>query len=252
MNNINKIHKDLQRWVIKDDINNISSIKHPEFELFDISKYTSDEINELYLKQNELLENYITLGSFKDYIMSIPDRSRVWKFHNFTNIKSNQKRKDYWNIDDKEYWNFLRFLWIEYSNDVKRIGHIWTDLLRSKRTNKEYFMNEEERTFFENLPNEIVVYRGYMGRKYTSNLDDPFSKCFGPDETIDGMGYSYSLSKEIGLKYYKKYEKFNSIDSGYQNSLFEGNVSKKDVLGYINEKKEEEIITIPEFGFYGW
>jgi hypothetical protein len=248
MNTNYNLHIDLQRWVIKDDKNNISSIKHPEFELYDVSKYSSDEINELYLKQKELLENYITLGRFKDYIMSIPVRSRVWKFHYFTNIKSNQNRKDYWNINDIEYWKFLRILWLDNSKNISQLSHIWYELLRSKRLEREFFMNQDERTFFQNLPNQFVVYRGYMGRKYISDLDNPFSKCFGPDEIIDGMGYSYTLSKEIGLKYYKKYEKYNSIKSDYQNCLFEGIISKEEVLGYINEKNEEEIIIIPRIG----
>jgi hypothetical protein len=244
------LDKDLQKFVVTDD-NNLTSICHYEFELSDISKYTSEEINDLFNKQKIYLNSLIKEFKFKEYILSIPKQYRVNSFLNHTQYP-NRKRESLWNIEDKEYWELLRFLWLSFSYNVYEIRDTWWFLFRSERTNREYFMKEVERIYLNNLPNEFTVYRGYVGsiNLHEHNSKNLFSRSISPSETLQGVGYSFSLSKDIGMKYLHEYDKFNGSDK--QSKLYEGVIHKNEVLAYVNEKEENEILLLPSVSsFYG-
>jgi hypothetical protein len=243
-----RLEKDLQRFVVT-DVNNITSIYHYEFELRDISKYTSDEINELFYKQKIYLDSLIKQFKFKEYILSIPKAYCVNSFLNHTQDPK-RKRESLWNIEYKEYWKLLRFLWLTYNDNIYEIRDTWWFLFRSERSSREYFMKEEERVYLNNLPNEFTVYRGYVGSINLRELDSKslFSRRMSPFETLQGVGYSFSLSKDIGMKYFHEYEKYNSGDR--LSMLYEGIISKNEVLAYVNENEENEILLLPSVSNY--
>ena len=252
---IKKINKDLLGHISTNG-EGITSIYHYEFELSDISKVSSEEINELYSKQRLLLDRYIENGQYRDYIMAIPKSARINAFLRFTE-KPEIKRQKLWNISDKEYWEFLKFLWTEYSENVFKNRDTWWFLFRANRKNREFFMNEAERIFLDKLPNKFTIYRGYSKPKPTDKLKPENLKWWNLKDTFSRMGFSYTLSKEVGVTYFKKYEVYNRENPPdtnyykYENELFEGEVSKERVLFYNDTKQEKEIIIVDEFSEYG-
>lgn len=241
----------------------IYSILIYEFELNDISKFSSSSINEKYISHVKELKKLLENSNYKTYLDSIPKRYRVYKFIEFTRkpkkgslLYHYRNGNELWVLDDKKYWEFVRFLWTEYSENVFIGRQYWFELFTSNRNNKEFFMNEGERLFLENLPDEFEVFRGYSRSKPTEKMN-PENLKFWNNQWFGDMGYSYSLSKEIGLKYSEKYKIYNKefSDSDYyknENDLFEGVVKKSDVLFYYNGKNEEEIIIVKEHGHYSF
>ena len=125
----------------------------------------------------------------------------------------------------------------------------WVKTSSLTQEQKEFFMNEEEREYFNKLPNEFVVYRGFVDRISTIkkvSLSPDINWDLLKRNTLCSIGFSYTLSKEVGYKYvekYKKYNKENKIENFIiQSDLFETIVTKEEVFGFINEKKEQEIL----------
>jgi hypothetical protein len=239
----------------------IYSIKTLEFELDDILKYTSSSINDGYVSHLKNLKYLLKCSDFKGYLDSIPGDSKVYNFLEFTRkpkrgtlLYNYRNGRELWELEDKKYWEFVRFLWKECSENVFSIRHLWLELFTCDRENKQYFMNSEERTFLENLPEEFEVYRGYSNSKPTEKMKPENLKFWGFNWFGD-MGFSYTLSREVGMKYSDKYKIYNRefSDTDYykmENDLYQGLVKKSDVLFYFNGNNEEEIIIVKKHGRY--
>jgi hypothetical protein len=80
-------------------------------------------------------------------------------------------------------------------------------------------MNSSENKFFDKLPNEITIYRGYHINK-------------------NEKGYSYTLDKNIAENFSLRF----SDKDLYVPNIKEILVKKEDVFAYINGRKEKEII----------
>jgi hypothetical protein len=241
--------------------NVIYSIKILEFELIDIAKYSPTSINEKYVSHLNNLKELLENSNYKEYINSIPSYSRVYKFVEFTRKPKKgtlsfhyKNGRELWELDDKNYWEFVRYLWKEYSDNVFSKRHIWYEIFGCERNNRNYFMTHEERLYLDSLPDEIEIYRGYLRDKPTDKME-PENLKWWEFQSLGDMGYSYTLSKEVGIKYSEKYKKYNRDIPGInyyrvENELFHGSVLKSDVLFYFNGKNEEEIILVEEGGKY--
>jgi len=101
-------------------------------------------------------------------------------------------------------------------------------------------MNKEETSYFNNLPNQVKVYRGVQGDDYSSDHNNDWGRKITIDELdTEQIGYSWTTDKEkgewFGNRYYQK---------GF---LFEGIVDKRYILCYWNGRKEHEVIIDPIF-----
>lgn len=250
----------------------IYSVKTLEYELDDISKLTPSKINENYVSHLKKLKSLLEGYNFEDYINTIPLDNRDYKFYEFTRIPPKGSLLDYrrkgkvlWELDDKEYWSFLRKLWnnsngINFSN-----GFNFYESVKKRKTGNEFFMTYDERIEFEKLPEEITIYRGYVDRfnpkeiSHSIQEENEFSKKWKEiykNSIIrieENGGFSYTLSKTIGLKYVEKYKQYNRIDEyGYicESKLFEITIPKKFVLGLLNHNQEQEIVIILDYLSY--
>ncbi len=247
------INSELLNRVYKNEKGKLS-ILHKYFELEDVLEYSYQEINEKFSSQIENQNKWIENKEYEKYLLSIPKSYRLYVFRENTEFpqKGNinlMKGKDKWRLDDKKYWELLRFLWLENSEKIRPSRNEWYRLFSCNRENKEFFMNEEEREYFNILPNEFVVYRGFVDRISTIkkvSLSPDINWDLLKRNTLSSIGFSYTLSKEVGYKYvekYKKYNKENKIENFIiQSDLFETIVTKEEVFGFINEKKEQEIL----------
>jgi hypothetical protein len=123
-------------------------LKHSLFEIPKLTDYTISEINEMYNQIKSKSEELINEGKFREYLMSLPKYSRLGFFESI--IKKPTINVNFWDIEDREYWEFLRLLWIENTDEIFGHRDTWYRLFSSSRGQKECFMNESERCFLFN------------------------------------------------------------------------------------------------------
>lgn len=120
-------------------------------------------------------------------------------------------------MTDREYWDNLGSIWSD-SENIWQYKAIITALLLSKRGDREHFMDEREREFLENLPEEFIIYRGHQG--------------------INRSGYSWTLS-------YWRARWFAQRFDPKKNGVVQAIVNKKDIIGVLLGRGEYEIVTLP-------
>lgn len=120
-------------------------------------------------------------------------------------------------MTDKEYWENLASIWID-SEGPGVNKRVWMDLFNSPRTGREFLMDEEERKFYQGLPDVITVYRG----------------CNKKDKT----GMSWTLSKDTAKWFSKRLLQ--------QGEVYEAQINKADVYAYFNSRHEQEILLNPK------
>lgn len=105
--------------------------------------------------------------------------------------------------------------------------------LNDERPEKEHLMDEEEREFFNNLPDEVTIYRGCTKKEIKSGnfriswtLDKKIAEFFAFEYNNLAIGHSLDKNKSL-------YE------------VIEKTVSKKDLLCYFGGRNEAEVLYIP-------
>jgi len=118
-------------------------------------------------------------------------------------------------VEDKIKAELLSDTWTLIEQPSVNMKH-WVKLFKYFKKRKELLMTEEELEFFNNLPEEITIYRG--------------------SEYIKGI--SWTLSKEKAEWFAKRFE--------INGKVFEKTVNKSDCLCYLNHREEQEIIYIKD------
>jgi hypothetical protein len=105
--------------------------------------------------------------------------------------------------------------------------------LNDTRPEKEHLMDEEERIFFNNLPDEVTIYRGCTKKEIKSGK----------------FRISWTLNKKIAEFFAFEYINLShEISLDKDKSLYdvvEKTVSKKDLLCYFGGREEAEVLYIP-------
>lgn len=120
-------------------------------------------------------------------------------------------------MSDKDYWDNLGSIWSD-SENIWQYKHIVAMLLLSSRDDKEHFMDDKEREFLANLPEEFIIYRGHQG--------------------VNRSGYSWTLS-------YWRARWFAQRFDHKKNGVVKAIVNKKDIIGVLLGRGEYEIVTHP-------
>jgi hypothetical protein len=131
--------------------------------------------------------------------------------------------KIYKYVDDKTYWMLLGYC---YTNSYLAFDEkfILKLLFTSKRQHKEYLMNEEERNQYDLLPNEVTIYRGCSVKEIESG----------------DFRLSWTLNKDVAIFFANEYRSNKHLIC----DVVELVVKKESLLGYFNERQEEEVIYI--------
>ena len=123
---------------------------------------------------------------------------------------------EWWTPDlDEDYWNQVARVWID-SENIYQNKYSWRSLLTEQYSNPNLMMNEEEKIFFESLPDEITIFRGGM----------------------DDKGFSWTLDKDRACWFANRWNQDQEV--------FEKTINKSDALAYLNGRNESEIIYVPE------
>ena len=167
-----------------------------------IDVFNSRELNK-YLNK---LENYIDNCKTPLQIFNLINQPyKIYYFY----MNSN-------NLNKKDYNDILKNIWIntEFPNADKNISV--NNLLKLfKKSDTKFLMSEEERTFFNSLPDKVKIYRG----------------------THDANNYralSWTNDYETALWFAKRFH-----SDGY---ILQAIVDKKDIIAFFNDRNEHELI----------
>ena len=196
---------ELKSSIIDEGVFNRKSIQHP-LVIGDLGMMPNSYYNKQLIRKKERLMEFENNNEFESYLFLIEKPFRV-KF--FSDLVKQNKIKKF----SKKYWRILSSLWTD-SENIFQNKELWDDLLKDK-TNSHFFMSKKDLEYFNSLPNEFMVYRGYV---HWEN------------------GYSYSLDRERAVWFAERF--------GQNGLVKERLVKKEDVFAYINSRKENEIIVL--------
>ncbi|MDE5539353.1 MAG: hypothetical protein K2J20_02580 [Bacilli bacterium] len=177
--------------------------------------------NPVYLDENKQLkkietqedEDYIRndlrniIDKMKDYLSFIPlvNKPYLPLFFKYTN--------EY--VSDKDFAEFLKTMWIyvEFPNNDANVSK--SDWLKYfKRVDKNLIMSKEELEVYNNLPNEVEIYRGVGSHNNYKALS----------WTLD-----YEKAKWFSTRFSK-------------GKVYKGTIDKKYIFAYFNDRDESEVV----------
>lgn len=162
-------------------------------------------INRRYVEKKKCFEEKI---AEEDWWGAIWIYERPYRIELFLSFKDQ--------LLDAEYWEMLRWLWVD-SENIWKNRKTWVDLLASHRSGS--FMDEEDLETFKGLPEKLVIYRGFMPRKNKNGL-------------------SWTLSEG-------KAQWFADRFAGWRGEVASRRIKRSEVFAYIDSRDEEEIIVLP-------
>ena len=167
-------------------------LRHPL--IFSVPYFEGQDemLNKYFEQKKEQLSKALIKEDYSSYVFL---HERPYRFMAFMRI-------GYKITDTKKYWELLGEIWTD-SENIWQYKKEWKKYLSVKYPNKEYFMSEEDREAFKNLPDKLIVYRGYEVGK-------------------NKEGFSYTLDKNKAEWFSKRFNKSGAIQ--------ELEIDKKDVL----------------------
>ena len=196
---------ELKASIIDYGLFNKKIIQHP-LVIGDIGMMPNSYYNSQLIRKQERLKEFEKDKEFESYLFLIEKPFRV-KF--FSELVKQNKIKKF----SKKYWRILSSIWTD-SENIFQNKELWDDLLKDK-TNSHYFMNKKDLEYYNSLPNEFIVYRGYI---HWEN------------------GYSYTLDKDKAIWFADRF--------GQKGIVKERLVRKEDIFAYTNSREEKEIIIL--------
>lgn len=135
-------------------------------------------------------------------------------------------------MSDEVYWKTIAHCYTS-----SNLGHSENDIieqyLNSPRPNRHFLMDEDERKFLADLPEEITIYRGCSKKEINSNE----------------IRYSWTLDRKVAEFFAFEYVNiglnlsFNKVKSDFD--VVEKTINKSEVIAYFNCREESEIIYYP-------
>lgn len=214
--NLEKVKEILKTFVnIEPTLVNEMLVSHPFLKI----KYVLDENKEMVdvFAKKEYFENfkkvmYRNIDKAPDVYMIFIHITKPYKLTCFKYICEF--------LDDKDYGQLLKDCWTmeEYTS---RNPNITKKEMVSlfKKAKKEYMMDEDELKVFQNLPDEVTIYRGVRDRKWQKEL-------------------SWTLDYEQAEWFATRFESKEQI-------VYEVTLPKKEIITYINDRDEQEVIIDP-------
>jgi hypothetical protein len=196
------LHEDLRPYVEVGSY--FPMIKHPLIFSIPYLEQMNPLVNMQYKQKKELVKKALKQKDYDSYIWL---HERPFRLNAFTDIKHKLK--------SKQYWSILSDIWRD-SENIWQNKPIWLYLFLLEIPNREYFMSLEDRAAFNNLPNEIIVYRGY-------------------DEN-NKSGYSYTLDRKKAEWFARRFDKNGKV--------LKRKVKKEDIFAYTNQRGENEVIIL--------
>ena len=142
------------------------------------------------------------------------------RFPTFLKINSQLKGENYWFALRTSYIN---------SDNLFRFSKMIKKCFLKNEPQRESLMLPEEMEYYNNLPNQITIYRGMTE-------DELNQKAFG---------CSWTLKKEVAEYFAYTYSR-NFDTSNINKVVHELTINKNEVIAFFNEREEFEIIYIKD------
>ena len=200
-----ELHQDLVPFLDTKNSKMFPTLRHPLV----YSIPYSPAMNALLNKRYEVLSEQVKkLLKEKNYFSYIFQHERPYRFQALLDVITL--------LDDKEYWDLVSDVWVDSENIWQNLK-AWKKILKQRKETKHFFMDEDDKKDFDNLPDKLIVYRGYT---------------IGKNE----KGLSYTTDENKAKWIAKRFSKSGAVTSRY--------IDKKDVFAYTNRRCENEIILL--------
>ena len=204
LNKKEDLHKDLAEYVEQGSM--FPMLRHPLIFCVPYSEQMNAITNKRYEEKKKKSKEFLDEGLFTAYVWL---HERPYRIHAFLEVKDS--------LSDIDYWETLSNIWTD-SENIHQNQSTWKELLESDRKESHRFMSDEDREFFNSLPEEFTVYRGCI-------------------EDLNEDGFSYTTEKHQAEWFSKRFSKTGG-------KVIERTIKKEDVFAYTNSRGENEIIII--------
>ncbi len=135
-------------------------------------------------------------------------------------------------MSDEVYWKTIAHCYV-----ISNLGHSENDIityyLNTPRPNRYFLMDEDERKFLADLPDEITIYRGCSKKEIKSKK----------------LRFSWTLDKKVAEFF--AYEHINGLSKSFEKvksdfDVIEKTINKSEVIAYFNSRNESEILYFPK------
>jgi hypothetical protein len=182
-------------------------LKHPLVFSVPYNECFNAMLNAQYIAKKEMLHTCLEKKDWHQYIFLYERPYRCFAFR--------QIMKKLTNV---EYWDLLGSIWSD-SENIWQNYSLLKRFLNSKRSGKENFMDDDERKMLADLPNEIRVYRGHMGKNQ--------------------RGLSWSFSSHAAGWFGQRFAQKNG-------GVVTGLVSKDKIKAVLLGRNEYEVVVDPK------
>ena len=204
MKNPPELHEDLKPHLHLSD-NGFQILQHPLVYSVPYNKAMNLHLNESYVCKTKYIEECMETEEFNGYVFSHERPYRIEAFMDIENL-----------LPDKDFWELLANVYTDSENTWQYQNNL-TELMQYDLEDTEFFMSNEERDFFNNLPETLTVYRGYIEENTKFNM-------------------SWTLSEKVATWF------SNRLSKGGKTISMK--INKKDIFAYKNGRNEEEIIIL--------
>lgn len=198
------LHKDLVEYLEEGSM--FPMLRHPLIFCVPYFEGMNAITNKRYVELKKRVKECLDNGKYDNYIWL---HERPYRLQAFVEVMDKLK--------DKEYWERLRSIWTDSENIYQNQSY-WKIVLSADKKNKESFMTDEDQKFFNDLPEELTVYRGCV-------------------EGLNEEGFSYTTEREEAEWFSKRFSKRGG-------KVVERTIKKNEVFAYTNSRDENEIIII--------
>lgn len=165
-------------------------------------------INYGYDKKKHLLQEYLEAKDWNSLLFLIERPHRFQAFKEHMN-----------HMSDEEYWQNLADVYCD-SENINQIPDV-DKLLLSTRPHRKCMMSDSGATTLEEMPDKITIYRGFSRDRYWTH------------------SFSFTTSRKVAAWFARR-------DGFPAPTLLTATVNKSDVLAYLDQRDECEILTNPD------
>lgn len=188
-------------------------LKHPLVFQVPFHPALAGLVNDALKAKREWLAEYAAAENWKGWVWA---HERPYRHSAFGQICED--------LDDKAYWQLLRDVWMDTENFYEWADEV-RDLLYDERrvaTRAEFFMTDDERASLAAMDEEFTVYRGFC---------------------VDGaeQGWSWTIDRARAEWFAQRF----AMDER-KPQLAVGKVARADVVAFIADRGEEEIVVDPD------
>lgn len=197
-----ELHPDLKPYLFETSF--FPMLKHPLVFMTPYIPNMAEYANKFYEQKKRMIQDYLSEKNYSGYIYA---HERPYRIMAFIQIEPK--------LNPQEYWEVFSDVWID-SENIWQNKSTYKHLLSKHPNFRRHFMSEEDLAVYDSLPEQVVIYRGFLRGK-------------------NKTGFSYTLNPEMAQWF------ANRFGNG---EVLERTVSKSKIIAYTNRRGEEEVIVL--------